>query len=147
LIAIDTNVLVYAHRAGVAQHGAARAAIEAAARDPRGWGIAAPSVAEFWLVVTHPSSAGGPSQPRDARRFLERLVATAGMRVYTPGLTMIARLLALAEDLGVTGARVFDLQIGLVAQDGGATELWTHDRGFRAPPGMTIVDPIRQSVA
>ncbi len=48
----------------------------------------------------------------------------------------------MAADLGVTGVRVFDLQIGLCALDSGATELWTHDRGFVKIPGLAVHDPL-----
>src|ERR1700690_1385205 len=39
VIAVDTNLLVYAHRAGCPEHDAARRAIEDAANDAGGWGI------------------------------------------------------------------------------------------------------------
>jgi predicted nucleic acid-binding protein len=45
MIAVGTNLLLYAHRA-------ARRALERAIGDGGGWGITQPSVAEFWSVVT-----------------------------------------------------------------------------------------------
>jgi predicted nucleic acid-binding protein len=47
VIAVDTNLLVYAHRSSLPEHRRARRALEQASRDPRGWGIALASVAEF----------------------------------------------------------------------------------------------------
>jgi hypothetical protein len=64
------------------------------------------------------------------------------MTVLCPGPAFSARLLQTAVDLGVSGPRVFDLQIGLCALDGGATELWTHDRRFVKLPGLIIRDPL-----
>ena len=49
MIAIDTNLLVYAHRSRTAEHVRARKAIERAAGDAAGWGVAAASVAESEL--------------------------------------------------------------------------------------------------
>jgi len=46
VIAIDTNLLVYAHRTVVPQHRARRA-IERACQDPRGCGVSLACVAEF----------------------------------------------------------------------------------------------------
>lgn len=46
------------------------------------------------------------------------------------------------QDLGIVGARIFDLQIAVTAMDHGATEMWTHDRGFITPPGLQHVDPL-----
>lgn len=143
MIALDTNLLVYAHRSGLPEHRAARRAIERASRAVDGFGVALPCVAEFWSVVTHPASAGGPSSTEQARGFLAAL-ADAGASVLVPEEGFADRLLDLAERLGVQGPRVFDLQIALTAFDGGAAELWTHDRAFVGFPGIRVLDPLKE---
>jgi uncharacterized protein len=142
MIAIDTNLLIYAHRAGVREHGAAQRAIEAAANDPRGWGISSPSVSEFWSIVTHPGAQGGPSRPSRAMAFMTSLMQTGGMRIWLPRAGFAARLMQLASDLQVTGVRIFDLQIGLTAVDNGAAEIWSHDTAFVRIPGLAVIDPL-----
>ena len=141
MIAIDTNLLVYAHREGLREHRAARRAIEEAANRSRGWGIPLPCLAELWSVVTHPAAALRPSRPEEVRDFLAAL-AEAGAIVLLPGSSFGDRLLRLAQDLGVVGNGIFDLQIGLTALDAGATEIWTHDRRFKGIPGLPAFDPI-----
>ncbi len=98
-------------------------------------------MAEFWSVVTHPESRGGPSSATEASGFLGALSA-AGARLWLPGEGFAGRLLSLAGRLGVQGPRVFDLQIALTAFDNGAAELWTHDSRFVALPGLRIHDPL-----
>lgn len=142
MIAIDTNLLVYAQRRDAAQHRAAKRAIEKACSIPHGWGIPLACIAEFWCVVTHPASTGGPSVPKTAYRFLDALVQSGGARIWSPGPGFWERLLQLASDMQITGARVFDLQIAITALDNGATELWSHDRAFAAPPGLVLHDPL-----
>jgi toxin-antitoxin system PIN domain toxin len=142
MIAIDTNLLIYAHRVGLPEHHAARRAIERASHDPRGWGIALPSVAEFWSVVTHPASSGRPSSPRLARAFLHALITEADAQLWMPQNGFWERLAQLAEDLRVSGPRIFDLQIGLTAFDNGALEVWTHDSAFLTFPGLRKHDPL-----
>ncbi len=142
MIAIDTNLLVYAHRSGVAEHAAARRAIERAAASAEGWGVALPCVAEFWSVVTHPAASVRPSRPREARAFLERLLTDGAGEVWSPQAGHERRLLALADELAVAGARIFDIAIGLVAFENGATEIWTHDAGFVSIPGLAVHDPL-----
>lgn len=66
----------------------------------------------------------------------------AGVEELVPGPGFAARLVQAAADLRVTGARIFDLQIGLCALDGGAVDLWTHDRGFVKILGLVIHDPL-----
>jgi toxin-antitoxin system PIN domain toxin len=140
MIALDTNLLVYAHRSGTPEHKAARAAIERAAAS-RGWGIAAPVIAEFWSVVTHHAASGRPSRPVEARRFLTAL-ADADAEIWSPGTGFGLRLAQLAEDLEVSGNRIVDLQIALCAFEGGARELWSHDSRFVTIPGLRLVQPL-----
>lgn len=141
MIAIDTNLLVYAHRRRVPEHRTARQAIERAAASAAGWGMALPSVAEFWAVVTHPAIEGRPSTGKQASAFIRSLV-DGGAQVWLPGPGFGERLLQAAADLGVLGVRVFDLQIALTAFEAGATELWTHDVRFVAVPGLRVFDPL-----
>ena len=145
MIAIDTNLLVYAHRRHAAEHAAAQRAIERASADARGWGIALPCIAEFWCVVTHPAISGGPSPSKDARGFLRRLISDGGANIWIPGTGFGERLLQLANDLKIAGPRVFDLQIALTARDNGGSELWSHDRGFSNLPGLVLRDPLSVS--
>ena len=142
MIAVDTNLLVYAHRAAVPEHRAARRAIERASADRRGWGISLPSLVEFWSVVTHASSSGGASTGTQARSFVDALVEDGAAAVWVPTAGFWLRLAQLANALSVQGPRIFDLQIALVAFEGGATEIWTHDQRFVAVPGMRVHDPL-----
>lgn len=142
MTAVDTNLLVYAHRAGCVEHAGARRAIEQAAAGPGGLCIPLPCLFEFWSVVTHPACTGGPSTATVARSFITGLVASAGALVLQPGMDFAERCLQAAVDLGVSGPRVFDLQIGLLCLEAGATELLTHDAGFVVLPGLKVRDPL-----
>jgi toxin-antitoxin system PIN domain toxin len=141
VIAVDTNILIYAHRTGAPQHHDARRAIEQAANDEGGWGITLTSVAEFWSVVTHPAAAGRPSTPGEASEFLHSLLQAGGAQLWQPGPGFGDRLLVLAADRRVQGPRIFDLQIALTAVEHGARELWTYDRNFLSLPGLRVRDP------
>jgi len=142
MIAIDTNILVYAQRRQTTQHRVARKAIERASGDPRGWGIPLTCIAEFWCVVTHPTSSGGPSPAKEARGFLHDLVVNGGASLWAPGIGFWERMTQLASDMKIAGPRVFDLQIALIALENGATEIWSHDRGFAGLPGWLVLDPL-----
>jgi len=141
MIALDTNILIYAPLAGVHEQYGVQRSVEEAAGSSGGWCIPLPCVAEFWAVVTHPASTGRPSRPREARQFLDNLLA-AGARILYPRTGATERLVELAVRLDVQGARIFDLQIGLICQDAGAREIWSHDRNFIAVPGLVVNDPL-----
>jgi len=70
--------------------------------------------------------------------------ATAECSFVTTTLDDAGKAAALADELEVCGARIFDLQIALIAFEEGATELWTHDRGFASVPGLRVVDPLAE---
>ncbi len=110
--------------------------------DLRGWGIPLPCIAEFWSVVTHPASSGGPSSARSVSEFLKELIQSAGGIIWLPREAFWEHLVRAAADLRVQGARIFDLQIALTAFQNGATEIWTHDAGFVSLPGLTLHDPL-----
>lgn len=139
MIALDTNLLVYAHRSSLPLHKQSQRAIEKAAEHPGGWAIPFSCVLEFWAVVTHPASK--PSTPKEARAFLASLV-TAGAKILYPKEGTAGRLLDLALHSDVQGARIFDLQIGLTCRESGVRELWTHDRNFVSVPGLVVRDPL-----
>lgn len=143
MIAVDTNLLVYAHRSGLPEHRQAQRAVEKACGNPKGWAIPVFCAAEFWAVVTHPSSSPRPSRAKEARAFLAELCA-AGAKVLYPRDGFMERLARLASDLKIQGPRIFDLQIALVAFEGGASEIWTHDRHFASLPGLPARDPLQQ---
>jgi predicted nucleic acid-binding protein len=142
MIAIDTDLLIYAHRQGCMEHRAAQDAIEPADSHPAGWSIPLPCLLEFWSVVTHPAASGGPTSPQAALRFLEALAAPGHARILQPAGDFSKRCLQSALRMEVRGPRVFDLQIALLCQDGGVSDLWTHDRGFVLLPGLEVHDPL-----
>lgn len=141
MIAIDTNLLVYAHRSAAREHRVARKAIERASNGPAGCGVAVATLAEFWAVVTQPSQPR-PSRPDEARDFLSSLTEDGGVQIWSLPLEAASRLARVAADLGIRGNRIFDLQIAMSAVHNGATEIWTHDSDFVSVPGLTVRDPL-----
>jgi predicted nucleic acid-binding protein len=141
VIAIDTNLLVYAAGAALPQHVEATAALERARRDARGWGTPFPVVAEFWRVVTGGSAGARPATPAEAAGFLADLVR-AGAHIWFAPPGAERALPELARRMGVRGARIFDLQIAYIARANGAREIWTHDANFIRLPGLARRDPL-----
>ena len=53
MIAVDTNILVYAHRKDATPHAQAAAAVTKLAEGKTAWAIPWPCVHEFLAIVTH----------------------------------------------------------------------------------------------
>ena len=103
--------------------------------------VDAPCLSEFWAVVTG-SRLSKPTPPAVAAAFIEALVEEGRLAVWQPGAGFHRRLMEAAVAQGVTGARVFDLQIALCSREHGALELWTHDAGFVGVGGLRVWDPL-----
>jgi uncharacterized protein len=145
MIAIDTNLLVFAHRMQVPEHRAARKAIEKASMDPDGWGFTLTNLLEFWSIVTHPAAPPRPSTPAEASAFVQALIRDADAHLWLPREGFDQRLIQLGTKLRVSGPRIFDLTIALTAFEAGAGEIWTHDFGFLSLPGLRTVHPLTRS--
>lgn len=138
MIAVDTNILVYAYRDEFDQHLAARAALRELAEGPSPWALPVFVLAEFLRVTTHLRILEPPADEREAVAFLDRLLASPRLRVLTPaeGYWPLLRA-AVAED-GVRGTLLHDAAIASVCREWGATELLTEDRDFSRFPGITV---------
>ena len=143
MIALDTNILVYAHRAGAPEHDRARDVVLAALADSQGWGICLPTISEFWSIVTHPKMPGGPSSPNVVTHFFHYLTKEGHGEIWTPGPGFGQRLMRWATSLKIRGKRIFDLQIAVIALEHGAQEIWTHDHNFASVPGVRVRDPLQ----
>ncbi len=142
MIAVDTNLLVFAHRTRVPEHRAARKAIERASMDAAGWGFTLTNLLEFWSVVTHPAAPPRPSSPAEASAFVQALIKDADAQIWLPSAGLEQRLMQLGTELRICGPRIFDLTIALTAFEAGAREIWTHDLGFLSIPGLRTVYPL-----
>ena len=59
-----------------------------------------------------------------------------------PDFGFADRLLELAADMKVSGPRIFDLQITLMAYEHQTRVIWTHEAHFQSVPGLRAEDPL-----
>lgn len=121
-IAVDTNILGYAHRTDSPLHRRARAAIETLASGVREWTVPWPCAHEFFAVVTHP-----------------RIYKTA-----TPAETdeHLPHLESLALPAQTRGGAIHDARIAAICVSHGVAELWSADRDFSRYPQIVVRNPL-----
>jgi len=142
VIAVDTNILVYAHRKDSVWHGPANAAINSLAEGGQPWAIAWSCLHEFVAVVTHsrifvpPTPLAKALDQIDAWLESPSLVTLAESRSYWQGF----RDAAVAAR--VKGAVVHDARIAALCSDHGVTELWSADRDFSRFPKLSVRNPL-----
>jgi uncharacterized protein len=130
LIAVDTNILIYADRAELPLHDVALAALTRLAEGDEPWAIQVFCIGEFLRVVSHPRVFDPPTPIQDAWISMNALLESPSARLLTPGLSYMTLLRQQLEESGVTGNCVFDAQIAAVCLEHGIQTLLTEDRDF-----------------
>lgn len=142
MIAIDTNILVYAHREDSPWHEAAYARLRELAEGRAAWAIPWPCLHEFMAIVTHPRIYNPPSPLKfalaqvDAWLEAPNLVLLAEASGYWPELRAV-----LSAGI-VLGPQVHDARVAALCRIHGIQELWTLDRDFSRFPGLKVRNPL-----
>ncbi|CAN5883378.1 hypothetical protein BH24ACT8_BH24ACT8_24450 [soil metagenome] len=142
MIAVDTNVLVHAHRQDSAHHGRALQAVRSLSVDRAPWAVPWPCVHEFLAVVTHPKLFDPPTPTREALQTVEDLFGLSGMQAIgetTDHLEVLRDLVAASR---VVGPKVHDARIAAICLAHGVSQLWTADRDFSFFPSLRTHNPL-----
>ena len=97
MIAVDTNILIYAHRGETELHGAAASRLVALAEGAERWALPVFCVTEFMRVVTHRRVFSPPSTVAQATAFIESIADAPSCEVVRPGPEFLKLLIAVAR--------------------------------------------------
>jgi toxin-antitoxin system PIN domain toxin len=142
MIAIDTNILVYAHVPGIAQHRLALGALETLVGSGANWAVPWPCAHEFCAVITNRKWRGDAVDAATAIDILRTWENAPNFRFLGTThlhLNCFAQTLALS---GVTGGQVHDARIAATCIEHNVAELWTADRDFSRFPGLRTRNPL-----
>ncbi len=142
MIAVDTNILIYAHRAESPRHKVASSSIKQLAEGTEPWCIPWPCLHEFLSIVTHPRVFKPPTPMAAAFRQVDEWTTSASLVLASESAQHMTILRAMILGTGMVGPRVHDARIAAIAQQHGVTELWTADRDFSAFSGLKIRNPL-----
>jgi uncharacterized protein len=142
VIALDTNILVYAHRREPAEHEAARELVRRLAEGTEPWAIPWPCVYEFFSVVTNPRIwKDAASTPDEAWLQLDAWFGAPGLRLLgeTDGFAEV--LVPLLRRSRVRGPVVHDARVAAICLAHGVETLLTRDRDFSLFPDLPRENP------
>ena len=142
MVAVDTNMLVYAHRTDTEWHSQALSCLLALAESGDSWGIPWPCVHEFISVVTHPRIFDPPSTPDQAIGAIHAWMQSPGLVLLHEGPGYMAKLARLCRRGQVTGPMVHDARIAAICLNTGVSALWTCDHNFGRFPDLHTVNPM-----
>ena len=129
--ALDTNVLIHAHRKEMAKHMEAGRLLYSLAEGTKPWGLPVFCLGEFLRVVTHPRVFSPPTTIRNALAALEGLIQSPTVRLLLPGNRYWSCLHDVISQGQATGNVVFDAQIVAVCLEHGIDFLISEDRGLK----------------
>jgi len=142
LIAVDTNILVYAHREDTPWHDVAKRRLAGLAEGRPAWAIPWPCVHEFLAIVTHPRIFAPPTRLAIALECVAAWLASPSLVLFAEGADHWTRLSALLEAGRIIGPRVHDARIAALCLQHGVREYWSVDRDFQRFPELKVVNPL-----
>ncbi|MCX8087418.1 MAG: PIN domain-containing protein [Rhodocyclaceae bacterium] len=142
MIAVDTNLLVYAHREDTPFHEQAFACIASLANDPAPWAIPWPCLHEFFAIVTHPRIYAPPTPLDIALDQIDAWLESPSLVLLSESDLHWPELRRLIAQGHLAGPQVHDARIAALCQQHGVKKLWTADRDFSRFPRLICVNPL-----
>ncbi len=142
MIAVDTNLLVYAHREDSPWHDPALAKIKELAEAKSPWAIPWPCIHEFLAIVTHPRIYSPPTPLAAAINQVEAWFESPSLVLLSETDGYWPELRSALEQGRISGPQVHDARVAAICRDHGVRELWTSDRDFSRFPQLTVVNPL-----
>jgi uncharacterized protein len=145
VLAVDTNVLVYAADAHSQFHSACREWLDRQRRRAGAWYVSWPIVYEFLRVVTHPRVMRRPWTAPKAWEFVMSLLASPGISVLTPTQRHADVAGEVFSELPhLAGNILHDAHTAILMREHGIRLICTRDTDFSRFPFLEIIDPLRQ---
>mgnify|MGYP005845618765 CR=1 FL=1 len=145
MFVIDTNVLIYAADRDSPYHEVCRERLERWRRQPAPTFLTWSICYEFLRVTSHPRIFHRPWPVADGWRFLDAVLAPAGVALLEPTdrhRAVLAQTLTELPDL--QGNLVHDLHIAVLMREHGVSRIVTRDTDFHLFQFLTVLDPLRE---
>ena len=144
MLAVDTNVLVYAADSDSQFHRPCREWLERQRSRPDAWYTTWPILYEFLRVTTHPRVMRRPWSAPAASRFVEALLGS-------PGLTVLVSTQRHADVAGnvlkelphLAGNLFHDAHTAILLREHGIRRICTRDTDFNRFPFLEVIDPVQ----
>lgn len=145
MIAVDTNILVHAHRADAQWSDPARACLQKLAEGRSAWAIPWPCIHEFLAIVTHPRIYTPPSTIEQAIDQIDAWMESPTLMVLGESDDHWSILRGQLMAGQVRGPMVHDARVAALCIGNGVSELLTADRDFGRFPELASRNPLVDS--
>ena len=141
MLAIDTNVLVYAEIRSSAHHKLALKILTDLAEGSLPWALPWPCIYEFLRVVTHPRVYHPPVPVSVALKDLKRILESPTLILLRETDRHQEVMDTVLRTSGVSGNLIHDANIAALCMEHGITELITGDRDFTRFASLSVQNP------
>lgn len=142
MIAVDTNILVYAHRRDSVFHERAARCIRDLAEGASPWAIPWPCLHEFVAIVTSPRVFKAPTPWSRARSQIDGWIGSPSVRLLAEEEGYWETLAGLIGSSQVIGPKIHDARIAALALHHGASALYSADRDFSRFGSLPVRNPL-----
>jgi toxin-antitoxin system PIN domain toxin len=142
VIAVDTNILIYAHREDSPFHPAAARCVAGLAEGAEPWAIAWPCLHEFLAIVTHSRIYAPPTPVAAALDQVDAWLEAPSLVLLAEAEQYWTTLRSVVTDGRVAGPRIHDARIAAICQHHGVRELWSADRDFSRFSNLVVRNPL-----
>jgi hypothetical protein len=142
VIAIDSNILIYAHRTDSLFHAVAARKVTAIAEGRAAWAIPWPCVHEVLAIVTNTRIYNPPTASAVALDYVNELLQSPTLVLLAETDVHWKTLNSLISAGRIRGGQVHDARIAAICMQHGVRELWSADRDFSRFPDLTVVNPL-----
>ncbi|MGH8256156.1 MAG: type II toxin-antitoxin system VapC family toxin [Steroidobacteraceae bacterium] len=142
MIAIDTNILVYAHRRDSEWHQPAAACVRELAEGDAAWALPWPCVHEFFSIVTHERIYSPSSSAINALEQISAWIESPRVVLLSETAGYWDLLALLVEKSKITGPRIHDARIAALCIHHEVRELLSADRDFSRFAALRIRNPL-----
>ena len=144
MLAVDTNVLVYAADADSQFHSPCRDWLERQRSRPDAWYTTWAILYEFLRVTTHPRVMRRPWSLAVAWEFVTALLASPGLAVLVPTLRHADVAAELISEMPhLAGNLLHDAHTAILMREHGVTRICTRDNDFHRFAFLEVIDPLR----
>jgi uncharacterized protein len=142
MIALDTNILVYAHRAESAFHVAAYASVQSLAEGAQPWGLPVACIHEFLSIATNPKIFNPASTYEQALAQVDAWLASPTAYVLHSGGQHWEVLADLTRKAKLQGGQFHAARVAALCIENSVSVLWTADRDFGRFKALKTVNPL-----
>jgi toxin-antitoxin system PIN domain toxin len=142
VIAVDTNILIYAHRSEMPFHAVAARRMTELVEGGEAWAIPWPCVHELLAILTNARIYKPPTPIALALDYVEALCQSPTLALLAETDSHWKTLRSMMAAGQIAGGRVHDARIAAICIQHGVRELWTADRDFSRFPQLSVVNPL-----